>query len=499
MTLTRRKLLAAAGAGTVWAAAPSGLLRPAAAAPIGADRMREVYERVKTPYKYGMVLRPAPGTRVDSPSVFRAGDRWYLMYIVYYDTGRQGYETRLASSTDLLSWTPLGTILPFRDGAWDSEQAAGYVGLQDTTWGGSAELQQRDGRYWLSYIGGNDPGYEAGDLGIGVASTTDPTAARPWDRFDRAVLTPSDADAGGWERGKLYKSNIIVDPDWRFGARYLMYYNATTDGYEQMGLALSDDLVTWRRWPGNPILAVGAIITGDPQVVRIGDLWVMFFFARDSYGRATDTWDSFACSTDLVTWTPWDGEVLLTTTEPVDRQFAHKPWLLEHRGVAYHWYCAIGDEGWGIALATSRDLRRGTNVLNADASYTFIYDSPHEAIDGVVSTQREPGNRWTAYDSPNGSDWLRVQFPYSAYRPVREVRLHIYDDGGGVRPPRDYRVEYWNGARFAPVPGLVRTPATPAAGRNTATFSSVSTDALRIFFDHRGGGAYSGVTEVEVA
>jgi hypothetical protein len=35
----------------------------------------------------------------------------------------------------------------------------------------------------------------------------------------------------------------------------------------------------------------------------------------------------------------------------------HKPWVLKHNGVVYHYYCAVGKAGRVIGLATSRDLR----------------------------------------------------------------------------------------------------------------------------------------------
>jgi hypothetical protein len=37
--------------------------------------------------------------------------------------------------------------------------------------------------------------------------------------------------------------------------------------------------------------------------------------------------------------------------------YAHKPWLLKHDGVVYHFYCAVGNQGRVIALATSRPMK----------------------------------------------------------------------------------------------------------------------------------------------
>ena len=104
-------------------------------------------------------------------------------------------------------------------------------------------------------------------------------------------------------------------------------------------------------------LAFGAADTGgegDGLVAGRVDVWVMFHFGAFHKPYAFDT---FAASHDLVTWTKWEGPHLVEPSEPWDREFAHKPWVIEHGGVVYHFYCAVGDRGRVIALATSRDLK----------------------------------------------------------------------------------------------------------------------------------------------
>ena len=58
-------------------------------------------------------------------------------------------------------------------------------------------------------------------------------------------------------------------------------------------------------------------------------------------------------------WTKWTGPHLIEPSEPWDATYAHKPWVIKHDGVVYHFYCAVGNEGRVIALATSRDLNEG--------------------------------------------------------------------------------------------------------------------------------------------
>ena len=95
--------------------------------------------------------------------------------------------------------------------------------------------------------------------------------------------------------------------------------------------------------------------TETSQRTVIGDLWVMFYFGL---GWGPGAFDSFSCSRDLVHWTQWDGDVLIQSSLPWDKTFAHKPWVLKHDGVVYHFYCAVGNQGRTIALATSKELRK---------------------------------------------------------------------------------------------------------------------------------------------
>ena len=45
---------------------------------------------------------------------------------------------------------------------------------------------------------------------------------------------------------------------------------------------------------------------------------------------------------------------LIFPTEPYDSRFAHKSCVVRWKGVTYHFYCAVSDDGTrGIALATS--------------------------------------------------------------------------------------------------------------------------------------------------
>lgn len=329
------------------------------AAPLDDATMQQLYDEVKTPFKYGVVLRgDSTNQMVDCPSIFRDGQTWYMMYVAI--NGKEGYETYLASSVDLLNWKKLGKILPFTQKGWDAWQADGGLALVNHEWSGDHSLGKFDGKYWLSYIGGAMQGYEPDPLSIGMAWTTTPTQPHQWQRVaQNPVLTPCDADVREFERLTLYKSSIIHDRAQRLGAPFVMYYNAKNkNGYERIGMALSTNMVDWTRFGPNCVLANGEEkrngMSGDPQIVKIGNTWVMFYFGA---GWGPKAFDTFAASPDMVNWTKWTGPKLVEPSEPWDKTYAHKPWVLNYDGVVYHYYCAVGEEGRVIGLATSKDLR----------------------------------------------------------------------------------------------------------------------------------------------
>ena len=330
---------------------------------VDSSALHQIYDVVKTPFKYGVVIRGADTNElVDCPSIFRSGGHWYMMFVAI--TNKIGYQTFLARSDDLLHWEKLGKILSFTPtNHWDEWQADGGIALADYRWDGTHELEKFDGKFWLSYIGGAKQGYETDPLAIGLAWTKSPTKIKEWNRLaENPVLGPKPPDAREFESKTLYKSQIIHDEKNSLGWPFVMFYNGKVkNGYERIGMAVSKDMVHWNRYGNEPVVGNGEAkkngITGDPQIVKIGDVWTMFYFGA---GWKPHAFDTFACSYDLVHWTKWDGENLIEPSEPFDKTYAHKPWVLKWNGVVYHFYCAVGSEGRVIALATSKDMKTTT-------------------------------------------------------------------------------------------------------------------------------------------
>jgi len=336
------------------------------------QKMQRIYEEVKTPYKFGLVITPQNDSKkIDCPTVFRKGNDWYMSYLQF--DGR-GYETWLATSKDLLHWKKMGRILSHSVDTtkWDASQKAGYIALVDTKWDGGYSLKKYDGKYWMSYFGGKEKGYEAGSLSLGIAFTDkNASIAHEWKRYGKPILSSIDSDVRWWENKKQFKSTVIYDEKKTTGFLFVMYYNANGDTamdnkktrwFERIGMAVSNDMIHWKRFRIDPVVHHPVGITGDPMIQKIGDTWVMFYFGAFWQDRK-GAFNRFACSYDLINWTDWNGESLIESSEPFDEMFAHKSSVVKHNGTVYHFYCAVNKkEQRGIAVATSKDL--GKSKIN---------------------------------------------------------------------------------------------------------------------------------------
>ena len=177
---------------------------------------------------------------------------------------------------------------------------------------------------------------------------------------------------------------------------------------------------------------------------------------------------------------------------------------LEHRPGAYTGLSEI--EAWSPeeppnneTISPARDLAYNPSAAGfprTTASFTGRSDDVREAVDARIAFTRYSRNRWTAFGSPNASDWIQVDF--GAPRLVATVDLYLWGDGGGVKAPRDYRVQYWNGASWIDATVVSRTPGRPAAwALNRVQLRPVRTARVRVIFEHDRAAA-TGVTELMV-
>ncbi|MEU6129355.1 glycosyl hydrolase family 65 protein [Saccharopolyspora sp. NPDC047091] len=133
----------------------------------------------------------------------------------------------------------------------------------------------------------------------------------------------------------------------------------------------------------------------------------------------------------------------------------------------------------------------GEGFPTATATYSGEGDEPGEAIDGQDFHLDRPGTRWTNHGSPNAIDHLQVETAEPI--DVSDVRISFYDDGGEVRTPDSYRLQYRRGAEWVDLPTSPPVPGEPARVRPDPP---VRTDALRITPERADGGAV-GITELQ--
>lgn len=341
---SRRAFLAAAAASAIHAA-DSGVSRYA------------------TPFKYGkLVLAASPekeafdSRSVDCPFVFQHDGVFYMTYVGWDGTG---YQTGLASSSDLVEWRKLGAILR-RDPSSPVTRynvAMNWI-FRDGALRSPGKVRKVRGRFLGVYHAYPNAGYERGPAVIGLCWSDD---LKRWD-VDSPCLSPS--DGADWERGGLYKPCLVEK-----AGTYYLFYNAKDDrprGWrEQTGVATSTDLKRWKRFEGNPILRNGGpgapdeVFASDPCVLLDGSKWVMYYYGLDARGKARDL---LATGPSPYRFAKRD-EILIDVgpSGSVDETYAHMPAVVWQGGALYHYYCAVAGkypkETRGISVARSRPWR----------------------------------------------------------------------------------------------------------------------------------------------
>jgi len=352
LRLDRRMLMASGGA------AAGALLLPGCAT-TRAVAQSDPLAPYRTPYKIDRLILAGtgvPGTfdekAVDCPFVFSADGKFYLTYVGFDGVG---YQTGIAESDNLVDWRRKGVILARdpQDPITRYNIAMASI-LRENDLQSPGRLLKVDGRYVCAWHAYPSPGYEEGPAVIGLAWSDD---LMNWERGEPILRAEDGAE---WERGGLYKPYLA-----KIGDTFYLYYNAKTTGTpwtEQTGLATSNDLKTWTRFPGSPLLRNGVPgqssddrFASDPVVLQHGDTWAMFYFGLAKDGRARDL---LALGRSPMQFEKVD-EVLVDVGPPgsVDEKFAHKPAVIYHDGALYHFYCAVSGD-WpndvrGLSVARS--------------------------------------------------------------------------------------------------------------------------------------------------
>lgn len=319
----------------------------------------------RTPYKYGkLVLEASPepdafdSKSVDDPFVFFHEGAFHMLYIGFDGTG---YQTGMAKSTDLVNWVREGCVAR-RDpnSKYTPYNVALGAIVRENSLTEPGRLKQVRGRYLCAWHAYPNAGLEQGAAVIGLAWSDNLLS---WE-LTEPILSATDGES--WEHGGLYRPNLIEQD-----GEFYLFYNAKTDllpksegggWHEQTGLATSTDLAEWKRYYRNPILRNGGPGSWDerfasnPFVVLHKDLWGMYYFGLDKSGVAREL---LALGESPFRFEKVD-EIMIDKGAPgaVDETYAHKPCVIYHDGVLYHFYCAVSGK-WphevrGISVACSK-------------------------------------------------------------------------------------------------------------------------------------------------
>jgi predicted GH43/DUF377 family glycosyl hydrolase len=204
---------------------------------------------------------------------------------------------------------------------------------------------------------------------IGYATSKD---GATWTKYAAPDGTPKavlDLGASGsWDAVRLGFPSVVY-----LNQKYYMYYQGQdASNVIRIGLATSDDGITWTRYSGNPILSAGATGTWDSKTAQAPSViydfskgtWKMFYTGSD--GTLLQT--GYADSTDGIVWTKAPNPVVKAGPSAWDNKRVVFSRVHFYNGV-YHCYYS-GDDS--------------TNTYTYEIGYAYSSD----------------GTTWTKLGSP---------------------------------------------------------------------------------------------------
>jgi predicted GH43/DUF377 family glycosyl hydrolase len=227
-----------------------------------------------------------------------------------------------------------------------------------------------------------------------------------WPKYGTGpVLSPS-YGTSAWDSDQIYGARpFAFAAGWTWNGiewKYGMVYTGVHAGSHRVGLAVSNDGLTWTKYP-DPILNPGpeswdSAWTSTGQTFWNGTMYVMYYRGRDS----TDGSNLFihnaiglATSQDAIHWDKYPGNPVLKGADSssfLDDGGPRTPFVTPFKidGVYMMWYAATWTEDsvTRIFLATSTDginWNKGNGeqpVLNPDPE--FAWDSSDVSYPGVI-------------------------------------------------------------------------------------------------------------------
>lgn len=167
----------------------------------------------------------------------------WVMFVSEYDT--VGIQIYAAISNDFIIWTAANNGKPvfrpsdFKNCSWAGYNKDGTVSqtplISDIT-----HLHNK----WYLFMSGFD---SIGRQQVGIA-VSDESLLGPYKVFPEPVL--SNGVIGSWNEGGVFCAHVHP-----FQNKFIMFFDGiNSDGYEQVGMATSFDLLKWDIHAGNPVI-----------------------------------------------------------------------------------------------------------------------------------------------------------------------------------------------------------------------------------------------------
>jgi predicted GH43/DUF377 family glycosyl hydrolase len=252
-------------------------------------RVWEDVGAIATVGEIGIPLEDTSGVRISSAMVTDEGG-WELYFHTFRPGGglfSGGVIGRMTAPAPTGPWTtePSPLLTPGPAGSWDSAGLA-YPSV----------LRVGD-QLWMYYDGHSGDLDSVGDRAVGLAVSDDGST---WQKYDDPETTSDRLNAsdpvltttqGSWDEHRVLDANVVLTAEG-----FVMTYLTNTVSNAKIGVAFSDDGITWMKSEANPVFdhdRRGFTYTGATSLIYTGDAYVL---VADLAGQTGDT------TTSVWTW-----------------------------------------------------------------------------------------------------------------------------------------------------------------------------------------------------